>query len=140
MDYKKIKNKYVLRIDRGEEIVSSLKGFCKDNDIKLGTVSGLGAVDRVKVGLFATDTKEYHSTELTGDHEITSLIGNISTKDGEIYLHLHINIADEEYNTYGGHLSSAVVSGTCEIVVEEIDGTVEREFSDEVGLNLYKFV
>ena len=140
MDFKKFGNKYIVRIDKGEEIVESIRKFCKENEIKLGTVTGLGAVDQATIGLFETSSKEYHGTELTGDHEITSLVGNISTKDGEVYLHLHINLADNKYNTYGGHLNSAVVSGTCEITIEEIDGKVEREFDEEVGLNLYKFI
>ena len=139
MNYKKFDDKYVVRIDKGEEIVESLRSFCKEKDITLGSVVGLGAVDEVKIGLFETSSKEYHGTELHGDHEITNLTGNISTKDGEIYLHLHINLADSKYNTYGGHLNYAVVSGTCELVITEINGEVEREFNEEVGLNLYKF-
>jgi len=36
-------------------------------------------------------------------------------------------------------LNSAVVSSTCEIIVEKIDGSVDRELSEEIGLNLIKF-
>lgn len=38
-----------------------------------------------------------------------------------------------------GHLNAAVVSATCELVIDVIDGEVGREFSDEIGLNLFKF-
>ncbi|MFP4017317.1 MAG: PPC domain-containing DNA-binding protein [Halanaerobiales bacterium] len=140
MEYGKFKDKYVLRLEKGEEIVSTIKKFCEEKGVKLARVSGIGAVDRAEIGLFDTKNKEYHSKELRGDHEITSLNGNISTKDGETYLHLHINLSDEEYNTKGGHLSSAVISGTGEIVIDIIDGTIEREFNEEVGLNLFKFI
>jgi predicted DNA-binding protein with PD1-like motif len=58
--------------------------------------------------------------------------------NGEVYLHLHINIADSKYNVYGGHLNYAYVSATCEIVIEAVEGEVEREFSEGIGLNLYK--
>ena len=30
MEYKKFGNKYVMRIDKGEEIVDTLKKFCQD--------------------------------------------------------------------------------------------------------------
>jgi len=39
----------------------------------------------------------------------------------------------------GGHLNRAVVSATCEMVITCIPGTVDRAFSEEVGLNLFKF-
>ena len=136
MKFKKIGSKWIVRIDKGEEIVETLKKFCKENKIKLGTISGIGATDRVTIGLFNTKNKQYHSQELIGDYEITNLSGNISTMNDEIYLHLHISLADSKYNAYGGHLNSAVISGTGEIVIEEIEDIIEREFNEEAGLNL----
>ena len=88
--------------------------------------------------MFETKTKQYHSKEFTGDFEITSLVGNISTMNQEIYLHLHVNLCDKDYNCYGGHLNSALISGTFEGVVEMIDGKIDRKFDQNVGLNLYK--
>ena len=41
-----------------------------------------------------------------------------------------------KYDAYGGHLTSAIISGTGEIVIEEIKNTVKREFNKEAGLNL----
>lgn len=139
MEFKKFGNKYVIRMDKGEEIVETLKKFCEEEHITLGWVKGIGAVNKAIIGLFETSTKKYHSIELKGDHEITSLLGNISTMNNEVYLHLHINLADEEYKTYGGHLTSAVISATGEILVEAVDGEVDRSFSQEIGLNLYNF-
>ena len=59
--------------------------------------------------------------------------------DGEVYLHLHINLSDANYNVQGGHLNAAVISGTGEIVIETMAGTIDRQFSEEIGLNLFKF-
>lgn len=140
MEYRVFGNKYIARINKGEEIVEKIKELVEKENIKLGTITGIGAVGTATIGLFDTNTKEYHSTKLVGDFEITSLIGNISTKNGETYLHMHIALGDEQYHVYGGHLNEAVVSATCELVIEKIDGVVEREFDDNSGLNLYKFV
>jgi uncharacterized protein len=138
MKSRKFGNRWIVRIDRGEEIVSSLRHFCREHQIRLGAVSGIGATNRAVIGLFKTATKEYLTRELTGDMEITNLSGNISSMKGEAYIHLHITLSDVEHNAWGGHLSSAVVSGTLEAVVHEMDGSVEREFDEQVGLNLYK--
>jgi uncharacterized protein len=138
MIFRKFGNKYILRIDRGEEVVATLKAFCTENRITLGSVSAIGAANRATIGLFNTKTKQYQSTELTGDFEITSLTGNISTMNGEVYLHLHATLSDDKYHTFGGHLNAAIVSGTCEFIIDAIDGACDRKFSDDVGLNLLK--
>ncbi|HEA84077.1 MAG TPA: DNA-binding protein [Thermodesulfobacterium geofontis] len=139
MEYKKFNNKYIVRIDKGEEIVETLKKFCEDNNIKLGTIRGIGATNSAKVGLYNTEEKKYYSKELKGDHEIAPLYGNISTMKGNVYLHIHANLCNQENKAFGGHLNSAVVSATFEAVIEVIDGEVDRAFNEEIGLNLYKF-
>lgn len=136
MKTKTFKNKILVRVDKGEELVESLTKIVKDNKIKLATISGIGATDKVKVGLFNVETKEYYSNELTGNYEINPLYGNITTQDGETYLHLHINVADENHNSFGGHLNHAHISATFEGVIDIIDGEVDRKFDEEVGLNL----
>lgn len=136
MKFKKFGSKWVVSINIGEEVVETLKKFCKNNKIKLGTISGIGAVKKATIGFYNLETKKYYPKELDGDYEITSLLGNISTMDGEVYLHLHINLADSTYNTFGGHLNSAVIGGVGEFIIEEIDGKVERGLNEEVGLNL----
>ena len=139
MTHKQFGNKYIFRLDKGEELVESLKNFCAENKICLGTVSGVGAADEVSLGLFETKTKEYSPIEFTGDHEITSVSGNISQKEGGVYLHLHATIANAQCQAFGGHLSRAVISATFEGVIEAIDGQVGRRFNEEIGLNLLDF-
>jgi len=139
MKYKVTGKTVIARIDRGEEIVSSIINICKNEKINLGKVSAIGAVNRVKIGLFKTGEKKYYSDILTGEFEITSLLGNVTTMDGEVYLHLHINISDSTFKTFGGHLNEAYVSGTCELFIDVIDDHVGRKFSEEVGLNLLDF-
>lgn len=136
MIYKQFHNKVIVRIDKGEELIDCLKTICKTLDIKLGSIIGIGATDKITVGLMNTKTKKYQSKEFTGDHEITSLVGNITTLNGEVYLHLHVTICNVEHKALGGHLTSAVISATFEGIIDIIDGQINREYNDEVGLNL----
>jgi len=55
-----------------------------------------------------------------------------------VHLHIHANLCDSENNSLGRHLNSAVVSATFEAIIDVMDGEIDREFSDEIGLNLYK--
>jgi len=138
MHHKQFGSTFVLRVDKGEEIVETLKRFCASQRITLGWVTGIGAVNKATVGLFDPETKEYVSNELTGSYEIAHLAGNVTTMNGEPYLHLHITLADAEGSAFAGHLNSATVSATAEVFITRIDGEVDREFSQEIGLNLLK--
>jgi len=136
MRFSRFGTTFILRIDRGEEIVAALKTFCTEQKIALATVQGIGAVDNAVIGLFEAATQEYLTTTLTGDHEITSLLGNLTTMDGKPYLHLHVTLTDSSYRAIGGHLTSAIVSGTCEIFVAVQEGRAGRRFDPGTGLNV----
>ena len=40
---------------------------------------------------------------------------------------------------FGGHLNRAIVSATYEMIINVIDGKVDRYFDEEIGLNLFEF-
>ncbi|MBN2340356.1 MAG: DNA-binding protein [Deltaproteobacteria bacterium] len=129
---------HVLRFDKNDEVVETLTRYCRDHAVTLGTVSAIGAAGEITVGYFNTSEKKYHSQTFTGDLEITNISGNISTMNGDVYIHLHITFADEQCNAKAGHLNRAVVSGTLEMFINETDDSVDRAFSDSIGLNLLK--
>lgn len=137
--YKKLGSKYFVRVDKGSEIISVLKEICKENKITSASVSGIGAIKSVTFGFFNPETKEYKEKTFDEYMEITSLIGNVSQKDGEVYLHLHMNASGKDYKTIGGHLVKAYVSATSEIIIDAQEGYIGRKFSEEIGLNLLEF-
>ena len=140
MEYRRFQDTYVVRLDRGEEIVASLTRLCEQEDIRLGSVTALGAADHAVIGLYNVTEKQYHKTQLDEAMEITSLVGNITRKDGEVYLHLHINLCNEKMQVYGGHLNECRISATCEMVVQRLDGEVGRLQDPVTGLNLFRFL
>lgn len=123
----------------GEEILTQLKAMALAENIQLASVRALGAVGDFTVGVFKTGEKKYYANHFTGDFEIVSLTGTISTMKGEYYAHLHMSAGNEHGQVFGGHLNEAFVSATCEMVVNIIDGVVDRAFNAEIGLNLFKF-
>ena len=140
MDYRKFSQGYVLRLDPGEEIVSSLTALVEREGIVLASVSALGAANDVTIGIFSTAEKQYHARRYQGDYEISALVGNVTRKDGEPYLHLHITIGNPVTGeVHAGHLTCAVISATLELFLQVWDGEVGRKFSDTVGLNLLEF-
>ena len=139
MEYRRFGNTIVARMDRGEEIVAQVKEIALAEQIQLASVQALGAIDRFQAGVFKTKEKVYLSNEFEGSFEIVSLSGTINTMNGEFYSHLHMSAGNEKGEVFGGHLNEARVSATCEMIITLIDGTVDRAYSEEIGLNLFRF-
>ena len=139
MEYRRFGNTILARIDRGEEILAAVREIAGAEHIQLASVSALGATNDFTVGVYNVDEKQYHANDFKGNFEIVSLTGTINTMDGEFYAHLHMSAGDEKGQVFGGHLNRAVVSAVCEMVITVIDGVVDRRFSEEIGLNLFRF-
>jgi len=139
MEYRRFGDTIVVRSDQGEEILAKMKEMALKENIKLASVTALGAVGDFTVGVFHVDEKKYEANHFTGEFEIVSLTGTISTMKGEYYAHLHMSAGDEKGHVFGGHLNEAIVSATCEMVVQVMNGQVDRVFDESVGLNLFKF-
>ena len=116
-----------------------LRKLAEQEKIQLASISALGAVGDFTVGVFRTAEKKYQANHFTGDFEIVSLTGTINTMNGGFYSHLHMSAGNEQGQVCGGHLTRAVVSATCEMIVQLIDGRVDRRFDPETGLNLFQF-
>ena len=140
MEYRKFNNTIVARIDKGEEILEKIKKIALKENIKLANINALGATNDFTVGVFKTDEKKYYSNSFKGSFEIVSLTGTINTMNGEFYTHIHMSAGNDKGEVFGGHLNRAIVSATCEMIINIIDGEVDRYFDEEIGLNLFKFM
>ena len=139
MEYRRVNDTYILRLDPGEEIMASLASLCEREEIVLAKIEGLGAADHAVVGLFDVGSKEFHKRSFDVPLELSSIIGNVTRQDGKVYLHVHVNLCDSDLNAYGGHLVECRISATAEIFITVLDGRVNRRFDDVIGLNLFDF-
>jgi len=141
MEYRRFGDRIAVRMDRGDEVCAKLLELAEKENISLASVTGIGASNDVTLGVFNTSGKKYSKLRYNdSDYEIASITGNLSRQEGKPYLHLHAAIGNPvSGETHAGHLNAAVISATAEIMVGVVDGEVERKFSDEIGLNLFKF-
>ncbi len=139
MEYKRFENTIIARIDKGEELTEKIREIAIEENVKLASVSGLGATDDFTVGCYNLAEKKYHSDRFTGDFEIVSLTGTINTMKGEYYSHLHLSAGNAKGEVFGGHLNSAVISVTGEIVINVINGRTDRKYCEECGINKLDF-
>ena len=139
MEYKRFGSKILVRIDKDEEILEKVKELALKEKIRLAAVQALGATNSFTVGVYNVAEKKYYANTFSGSFEIVSLTGTINTMNGEFYTHLHMSAGNDKGEVFGGHLNRAVVSATCEMVVDVLDGTVDHAYDPVTGLNLFKF-
>lgn len=130
-------DKFVVSIDNHQELAGAIAAFCKEQDILAGEISGIGAVNTATLRFLDPGTKHYVDKTFDEQMEISCLVGNISEKDGNVYLHLHANFGRRDYTVIGGHLLCATINGACELVVTRFHCKMGRHFDEETGLNLY---
>lgn len=137
--FKKTGDTFVINIDNHQEIVSAIAAFCEEQGVLCGVIEGLGAVSSATLRFLDPATKKYVDKTFDEQMEIASLLGNISEKDGKVYLHLHVTLGRRDYSVVGGHLLCAQINGACELFIKPLPGPVGRQFDEDTGLNLYKF-
>ncbi|MEO0076920.1 MAG: PPC domain-containing DNA-binding protein [candidate division WOR-3 bacterium] len=136
MQYLKSKNNYLIKLDADEEIITTLKNFVRSKKIKSGFLMGIGTGKEITLGYYDTAKKSYHQRHFPDEYEFASLIGNISYLGKEPVVHIHCTIGPIDFTTYCGHLFSAKVGATCEIVITAFDKKIIRKADPGTGLNL----
>ena len=96
-------------------------------------------MNHLELAVYDVAEKKFYRSSMDGAFEVTSLFGTISEKDGSVYLHAHLSATSADGSAVGGHLNAGVVSGTCEMVLEAMDGHVGRKFDETTGLNVLEF-
>jgi predicted DNA-binding protein with PD1-like motif len=140
MNIKQSSDCVIIRLVRGEELITSLKVFAKTHSVSGGFFHGLGGADSARLAIYRYDTDdEYHDKQFAGPLEITSLNGNIALDEsGEVMIHCHANIAGPDMVVSGGHVQEMIIGGTCEIILDTRTGDLQRQHDSEIGLKLLK--
>ncbi len=116
----------LLRFDMGEPFPETLKDYCVQSGLKAGVVlCGIGMLRNTTIGRY--DGTEYSKTVLADSLEVLSLQGNISIKEGEPFIHLHVSLADHDFTARGGHLFEATVSMVIELAIAEMTPGLVRQ-------------
>ena len=139
MEYRRFDDHIAVRLDKGEEICARLLEIAEKEKIGAAAISGIGAVSDFAVGLYDPEKKQFGENHFTGYYEVTAITGNLTTKDGVPYLHLHMSCADAQGHMVGGHLARATISLTGELFLQVLPGAVGRSFDEETGLNVFAF-
>ena len=139
MEYRRFGQDIVVRLDRGEELVEAIEQVCQKENVKLAEVSGLGGCDYAELGFYDLAAQEYSTNTLEEALELIHLGGNITQMDGAYRHHLHASFGDSQGRAYGGHLLKTRIALTAEIFIRVIDGLVDRQHDEVLGIDLLQF-
>jgi predicted DNA-binding protein with PD1-like motif len=132
------KRAFLGRLARGDDVLQGLTEFCKRSQVRVGHLEALGAVQRGGVGYYDHVSGVYRERRFDEGMEIASLVGNISQKDGDIFLHCHVILADRDGRCFGGHLLEGNITFACEFAVTDLEGNPpERSPDTSTGLDLW---
>jgi uncharacterized protein len=130
------KKKFIIRLDKGELVHDSLQAFCEKEGFKSGWFTALGAINKIELGYYNLETKEYVWKNYMQDHEVVTMVGNVTVVEGKPFLHIHTTVSDSNNSVYGGHLKVAVVAVTLEVHLTIFNEAIERKLDENIGLKL----
>jgi predicted DNA-binding protein with PD1-like motif len=132
----KVGNLYQLRLEPGEDVVSSAVAFVREHGIGSGQITGLGAADNIVLGYFDRMRRKYIKRRFPGECEIASMTGNIAWAGAEPVCHIHAVVAAMGLAARAGHLFEAKVTVTCEVSIVAGQGRLQRSEDSKTGLKL----
>jgi predicted DNA-binding protein with PD1-like motif len=140
MKYKKIgadgEQTYALIFDPGDEVVEELLAFAAHHRITAAHFQGIGALSDVVLGYFDWRAKNYRPIPIREQVEVLSFAGDIAVEDDQPKVHAHVVVGRADGTAHGGHLLSAHVRPTLELVFVQSPRYLRRRVDKESGLAL----
>jgi hypothetical protein len=126
-----------MTLAKGDNINKTFESFAEVKGIGCAWLNGIGALENPEIGYYSLEDKAYHRKTFKGEYELTSLIGNITLKEGKPFSHTHITFSDTEFRVFGGHLFNANITAAGEFIMQFGSDEINREMNAEIGLPLW---
>ena len=128
---------FVIVFDAGDDAPKGLLDYARAKGIETASFTGIGAFERVTLGYFDINTREYKHIPIAEQVEVLSLVGNLARGDNhDVKLHAHVVVGTSTGTALGGHLLEARVRPTLEIVLVETPAHLRRRSDPATGLAL----
>lgn len=130
--------KILTRLPKGGDLVKELTRVARENNITRGTVQVIGALENAELGFYNQLTFEYEPHHVNENVELLAGVGNISLKDGEPFVHLHLTLSDNKGAALGGHAMEGCIIFAAEAFLREVKGEpLERVLDEPTKLFLW---
>lgn len=144
MEYRRYEDAYYIRLDRGDEVLTSILNVCEREKISSATYSGIGGCDEAQIQTYLPEKNEFETRTLAGMLELASLTGNIIADDeGGLYQHAHAVFAykdGESHRVAAGHVKTITIRYTAEIELKPVRcGAIKWRRDPETGTGFWSF-
>ena len=126
-----------MTLAKGDNINKTFESFAEVKGVGCAWLNGIGALENPEIGYYSLEDKSYYRKTFKGEYELTSLIGNITLKEGKPFSHTHITFSDTEFRVFGGHLFNANITAAGEFIMQFGSDEINREMNAEIGLPLW---
>ena len=123
----------------GARIPEDILKIARREKLSTAKVEAIGGVDKLRLAYYNSRTMKYEEHDYDEFLEVTSVLGNITSKEGKPFLHVHGTFGRQDMSVIGGHVMSARVMPILEVVMIPTKNRALRRFDEEMGLNvIYK--
>jgi predicted DNA-binding protein with PD1-like motif len=128
---------FAVIMDRGDEVLSSIKDFATRERISAAQITAIGAFSDVVLKYFDWDKKDYRDIPVREQVEVASLNGDVALDpDGKPTVHIHLVVGRKDGSALAGHLGEAHVRPTLEVIINEQPSYLQKTADAETGLAL----
>lgn len=122
--------------DVGDEVADGLTRFARENGIEAAHFTAIGAFSDAVLGFYDLVQEDYLQIPVPEQVEVLSLLGDIAMDNEQPKVHAHAVVGRSDGSTRGGHLLSAHVQPTLEVIIESTPAHLRRRFDRRSGLAL----
>lgn len=127
---------YAVALETGDEAVKYLSDFVRDREVEAASITAIGAFRRAVLGYFEWQGKQYKKIPVDEQVEVLALIGDVAVSEGNPTLHIHAVLGKSDGSVAGGHLLSAEVRPTLEVIITQSPSYLRKAKDPETGLAL----
>jgi predicted DNA-binding protein with PD1-like motif len=127
---------YAVIFYQGDEASSGLLEFAEKYGVTSAHFTAIGALDGATLGWFDPQRKMYKKIPINGQHEVIGMSGDIALYEGKPVVHTHMIVGSPDGTTRAGHVLSAYVSPTLEVMVTVDPITMQKRLDPATDLTL----
>lgn len=132
---------HVLRLDRGERVRGVVERYAREAGIVGARVEAIGALKDPELGYYwfglpwwMRVNRSYRRKTFRGIWELAPLVGNLTLRDGDPFLHAHVALGGPLFRARVGHLFDATVGVTVEMFLTPLASPLRREMNEDINL------
>jgi len=126
----------IYSLKAGARIPDDILAIVKREKVVTARIEAIGGVEELRLAYFNRDTRRYEEHDFKEFLEVTGILGNVTLKDGEPFLHIHGTFGRRDLSALAGHVMTASVFPLLEVVITPTKNRALRRFDDELGLNV----